>query len=193
MPNELGKRELLAALTALGARALDPVRLVLGGSAALILVDAIKRPTSDGDVVRAEPELNDIQPLVRRAADAAGVPQGWLNTSIQAYLDALPLDYADRIHWLPPFRRLTVGVLDRRDVLTMKVYAQRPRDVADIAAMQPTRQEMEFVRRQLPRVARSEPARAATMQTLLDDWDARLVTHERDSPAPKPPRRRQRP
>lgn len=106
MPPELGKSELLTALTELGAHALDPVRIVLGGSAALILVDAIKRSTSDGDVILAEPDLNDIQPLVRRAADAAGVPQGWLNTSIRAHLDALPPDYADRVHWLPRFRHL---------------------------------------------------------------------------------------
>jgi hypothetical protein len=166
---ELGKTEILAALTELGARAIDPVRIVLGGSAALILVDALKRPTGDGDVILAEPELHEIQPLVRRAADAAGVPQGWLNTSIRSYLDALPPDYADRIRWLPPFRRLTVGLLERRDVLAMKVYAGRPRDFEDIVAMRPTGQELALVRQ----------------------WDARV--REQRSPAPKRPRRRRRP
>lgn len=185
MTAELGKREILAALTELGAQALDPVRIVLGGSAALILVDALNRPTADGDVILAEPELNDIQPLLRRAADAAGVPQGWLNTSIRSYLDALPSDYTERIRWLPPFRQLTVGVLDRRDVLAMKVYARRARDIEDIVAMHPTEQEMEFVRRQLARIARSEPKRAAEMREFLDEWGRGTLSQRQKRTAPK--------
>jgi hypothetical protein len=155
------------------------MRLVLGGSAALILVDVLMRSTGDGDVIFARPEIHDIQPLVRRAADAAGVPRGWLNGSIQTYLNALPLDYAERIVWLPPFGRLTVGLLHRRDVLAMKVYARRPRDVADIVAMSPTAEEVDFVRLQLARVAHAEPERAAAMRAFLDELGVGTGTQDR--------------
>lgn len=79
---------------------------------------------------------------------------------------------------------LTVGVLDRRDVLAMKIYARRPRDIADIFAMHPTAQELAFTRRRLPRIEGNEPERMAAMTAFLDEFEARVLA-ERQEMAPR--------
>src|ERR1700691_5899353 len=102
------REHLWAALVALGRSARRPISIVLGGSAALLLSDALRRPTDDGDVVTSVPELADLQTLIRNVAELERLPPGWLNGSIQSYTYILPPDYTDRLVSLPPFGRLSV-------------------------------------------------------------------------------------
>src|SRR4051812_32154769 len=119
---KMSRRALWDALAALGRRAPGPVSIVLGGSAALILSHDLPRPTDDGDVVTSEPGLGELQALIREIAHSEGLPTGWLNGSIQSYTYVLPADYTSRLVSLPPFDRLRVRLLSRRDVILMKVY-----------------------------------------------------------------------
>ena len=172
MATDLMTRETLwAALEALGRRARDPVSLVLGGSAALILHDQLRRPTNDGDVVASEPGLGELQKIIRDVADIRGLPPGWLNGSIQSYTHVLPRDYRARLIRLPAFGRLSVALLHRQDVVLMKVYGQRPRDIDDLNTLQPTREELAFVRAHIPRIAAREADKARDMTALLDEWE----------------------
>ena len=167
------RQTLWTALEALGKRATERVLLVLGGSAALILGDTLRRPTDDGDVVASEPGFDQLQRLIRDVADAEHLPPGWLNESIQSYTYILPPDYTMRLVTLPPFGRLHVSLLSRRDVLLMKVYAMRPRDIEDIRALAPTTDELAFVAAQVTRIAMQEPEKAQDMRDFLDEWAAR--------------------
>lgn len=167
------RQTLWAALSALGARAPHPVSLVLGGSAALILGDSLQRPTDDADIVSSEPGIDALQPLIRDVADASHLPPGWLNGSIQAYTYILAPDYVERLRTLPPFGRLRVALLSRVDILLMKVFALRARDVDDLRALAPTASERAFVARQIDRLAIREPVKADAMRAFLDEWDAR--------------------
>jgi hypothetical protein len=125
------RESLWSALAALGRRAREPVSIVLGGSAALILGAELRRPTDDGDVVTSEPGIGELQSLIRDVAASEGLPPGWLNGSIQSYTYVLPGDFGRRLVALPPIGRLSVSLLGRPDLILMKVYAMRPRDVED--------------------------------------------------------------
>ena len=61
-----------------------------------------------------------------------GLPDGWLNGSVQSYVDVLPLDYETRVKTLRPFGRLSVSLLGRRDVIVMKFFSGRPKDLRDL-------------------------------------------------------------
>ncbi len=166
------RESLWAGLAALGRRARRPVSLVLGGSAALILGDELRRLTDDGDVVASEPELGDLQILIRDVAEREGLPAGWLNGSIQSYTYILPADYRDRLVSLAPLGHLRVRLLHRRDVILMKVYGMRPRDVDDLRAIHPTIEELRFVRAQLETIGAKEPEKERDMSAFLDEWSA---------------------
>jgi hypothetical protein len=172
-PPKMTRQTLWTALEALGKRATERVLLVLGGSAALILGDTLQRPTDDGDVVASEPGFNQLQRLIRDVAEAQHLPPGWLNESIQSFTYILPPDYSTRLVTLPPFGRLHVSLLSRRDVLLMKVYGMRPRDIEDIRALVPTTDELAFVAAEITRIAPKEPGKAQDMRDFLDEWESR--------------------
>lgn len=168
-PRKMSRDTLWNALSALGRRAPGPVSIVLGGSAALILTDDLPRPTDDGDVVTSVPEVGDLQSLIREIAGSEGLPAGWLNGSIQSYTYVLPADYMSRLIAIPPFGRLQVRLLSRRDVILMKVYGMRPRDIEDLDAIHPNADELAFVRTQLPRIGAKEAHKAREMAEFLDE------------------------
>jgi hypothetical protein len=110
--------------------------------------------------------------LIREVADEEQLPPGWLNGSIQSYTYVLPPDYRDRLVALPPFGHLRVWLLSRRDVILMKVFGLRPRDVADLKAIAPRVEGLAFVRGQLSRIGAKEPEKASAMQAFLAEWEA---------------------
>ena len=61
-------------------------------------------------------------------------------------------------------------MLHRQDVLAMKAFAGRAQDIEDIVALRPTPTELHFVRSQIPRLQRIDPARATRMEGLLNEF-----------------------
>lgn len=168
---------LRAALHAFARTLREPVELVLGGSAALVLAGELHRQTADSDVVQSVPDLGQLQEQIRATETSEHLPPGWLNGSIQSYVHVLPPDFRTRCVALPPFvapKRLRVLLVSRRDVIVMKVYAQRARDLDDLEALRPTVDEWALVDAQVPRIATFEPDQAARMQALGHAWDARV-------------------
>jgi hypothetical protein len=87
-----------------------------------------------------------------------------------AFVDVLPPDYETRIKSPRPFGRLSVSLLGRRDVIVMKFFSGRPKDLRDLEEIAPTATELAFTARQLPRLAKVDAARSERMQMLLDAW-----------------------
>jgi hypothetical protein len=169
----LTRSDLEGALAALGARCHRETTLLLGGSAALILTNVLLRATNDGDVLASHPDLGRLQAAIRAVAHDRGLPDGWLNGSVQSYTEILPPDYERRVTTLPPFGRLSVSLIGRRDVIVMKFFSGRPKDLGDLERIAPTPAELAFVARELPRLTKIDAARATRMRILLDAWPAR--------------------
>ncbi len=170
MPEALNRTELVDALAALGAKCRGRTTLLLGGSAALILRHALDRGTNDGDVLTLSPGLDRLQAAIRAVAHDRGLPDGWLNGSVQSYAEVLPPDYASRVTTLPPFGRLSVSLVSRKDVIVMKFFSGRPKDISDLQQIGPTAAERSFAAHEVPRLAKIDVEKAKRMQALLDVW-----------------------
>ncbi len=180
--HEMKVGDLLAALRRLGSELRDPATLTLGGSAALLLTGALDRATNDGDVVESKPAFPALLDAVRRVEVAEQAPPGWLNTSVQSYTHVLPPDYRTRLVPLGRMGRLDVSLLGRADVVLMKVYAGRTRDLQDLLAVRATEAELAHAEARIPVIAEKEPAKAAKMRAVLADLRQRL----NDLPPPQP-------
>ncbi len=152
-----------------------PVRVVIGGAGALILSNDLQRATLDCDVLVSQPDMGQLQDVIREVAERLGLVGGWLYGSAQAFADILPPGYEARLNSLPPFGRLQVMVVHRKDVIVMKLFAGRPRDLIDVKSLSPTLAEINFARDQLPRLRVIDFARATRMGKVLDEF-----THARD-------------
>jgi hypothetical protein len=75
----------------------------------LILTGELPRATSDFDVLYLDPDIGRLQEDIRAVADRLDLTPGWLNGSIQAYLDVLPPDYKARLNTLPARGKLHIA------------------------------------------------------------------------------------
>ena len=139
----------------LEARGHDFELVAIGGSA-LMLVGWITRPTKDldivavvkdGDLVSGDPLPSDLVKASQDVGRALGLAHNWLNAGPTELLRfGLPQGFRDRVE-TRRFRALTLHLAGRFDQICFKVYAaadQGPRSkhVADLRALQPTREEL---------------------------------------------------
>lgn len=167
------RNDLHDALEQLGERVPPGSEIVLAGGAALIFAGYIERGTQDGDVVHSEPRFAELGDLIIGVAEERNLPTGWLNDGVKAWSDVLPSDFGVRLEEVDTFGNLRVRRLGRLDLLVMKFFALRDEDLEDIEQMVPTDEEIEFVRNQLDRIARTRPDRALKMQLYLDQGETR--------------------
>jgi hypothetical protein len=111
---------------------LQPTRLVVGGSLALILRGLLSRRTEDADVVDEVPaalrnQHNALDELVNRF--------GLQLTHFQSHY--LPNGWDKRIELFESFNELHVYLVDPYDVMVSKLCSKRAKDLDDLRAMEP--------------------------------------------------------
>ena len=159
------------ALEALGRLCSPGTNVVLVGGAALILGYGVARTTHDIDVLVATPRLAEFGRAIEQVAEQLDLATRWINDGAKAYGEVLPDDFGDRLTDIGRFGHLSVAAVSRRDLLLLKLHALRPEDLEDVDALEPTPEEIAFVRAQLPRIARFDPARAyRTDAYLASQW-----------------------
>lgn len=151
------------------------VGIVVVGGMALNLLGLVNRTTTDVDVLAIVQGQNDVrgimlappeplpEPLRRaivRVARDFQLPEDWMNTVVGLqWQTGLPPGLERRLHWRR-YGGLTVGLVDRYDLIFLKLYAAAdnggPSSVhfQDLLALHPTEKELEaagaWVREQDP-------------------------------------------
>jgi hypothetical protein len=107
-----------------------PLRLAVGGSAALIVPGYLSRPTEDIDVVDEVPkELREQHALLNELKERYGLELAHFQ---QHYL---PMRWQDRLHYYDTFDELTVYLVDAIDVFLSKLFSIRTKDLDDLRAL----------------------------------------------------------
>jgi hypothetical protein len=107
-----------------------PLRLAVGGSAALILPGYLSRPTEDIDVVDEVPkEIREQYALLDDLKTRYGLELAHFQ---QHYL---PVRWQDRLHYHDTFGELTVDLVDACDVFLSKLFSVRTKDLDDLRAL----------------------------------------------------------
>lgn len=163
---------MLEALEALGRQCETETEIIVVGGAAAILCRWIERATADVDVGAAEPKLSRIGGAIEAVAEDLGLPARWINDGAKAFAHVLPGDFRDRLIELGRWNRLVVRSIGRQDFILMKLFALRAEDVLDLREVAPTPEELEFVRGELPRIARHDARRAHLIELYLEQGGA---------------------
>ncbi len=168
MPNHMGGRgDIEQALQMVGellkARG-EQFQIVVIGGAAVNLLGLVARATTDVDILAFATRTQDgarhlgppDEPLPRPLQDAAsivaedlGLDPRWLNTGpASQWRTGLPPGLDTRVHWRE-YGGLTVGLVDRYDLVFFKLYAAaddigvRSVHFQDLVALRPTAGELE--------------------------------------------------
>jgi hypothetical protein len=111
----------------LGTRVSRPLRLSIGGSAALILPGYLSRATEDIDVVDEVPaEIRSLQAFLQQLEDRYGLKLAHFQRHY------LPTGWEQRLHSLESFGPLQVSLVDVHDVFLSKLFSIRDKDLDDM-------------------------------------------------------------
>jgi hypothetical protein len=150
-------------------RLLDrPVTLIVGGGTAMMLAYDLPVRTMDVDAYPREGRLDDIQPVIRSVAKQLGLPPDWINPYFETFAYVLPADYAARLRPVFQGKRLAALALGVEDLLVMKCFAGREKDVSHARALLKRDPDLSVVERRLQELAdRGVPG----AQDALDFFD----------------------
>lgn len=121
----------MEAFEALDRRLKEPLTLLIGGGAAMLLAHAIPLSTHDVDGLPLETALSpaEVGELIRAVAEELHISPHWYNDYFNTFTWALPPDFRDRLVTVFTGRHLLVRALGAIDLLIMKCMAGREKDI----------------------------------------------------------------
>jgi hypothetical protein len=160
--------QLRQAFSALDRLLERPVTLVVGGGTAMMLAYRIAVRTSDVDAYPREAKLDEILPAIRAVAKERGLPPDWINPYFETFAYVLPADYGARLRPIFEGARLRALALGVEDLLVMKCFAGREKDVGHARALLKRKPELAIVEGRLQELAER---RISGAQDALDFYD----------------------
>jgi hypothetical protein len=116
-----------AVFRTIGVHLQKPVKMVIGGSIALMLPGLVSRHTEDIDVVdELPPELRHDHRFLASLSEKFGV----VLAHFQSHY--LPPHWENRTHWHGQYENLTVYLVDPVDVFVSKLFGVRDKDYGDL-------------------------------------------------------------
>jgi hypothetical protein len=167
----LAKETMLTALHRLDDHLSSPVTLIIGGGGAMILAHGFPLATSDIDAIPRQMELADLDPLVKLVARELGLPPDWLNPYFSSFTHTLPPDFEKRL--VPVFsgRNLVGLALGKEEMLIMKCFAHRQKDVGHARALLKGGADREFVEAHVEGLREKGIPGAQAALDFLDDLE----------------------
>lgn len=107
----------------------EPITLIVGGGGAMVLAYDFPLATNDIDGFSKGIEPLELDRRVKMVAEKIGLPKDWLNSYFSTFAHTLPKDYESRLVEVLQKPKLTVKALGKEDLLIMKCFAGRQKDV----------------------------------------------------------------
>jgi len=169
---------MLKAFKKLDVSLATPTRIILGGGAAMIAAYDIPISTLDVDGVpdKYSLPLAEFKDKVRAVGRALDIPQDWLNDYFATFLFVLPSDYETR---LVPFYRgkhLNVSALGKEELIIMKCFAGREKDIPHIRALLRKGADVQTVDARLQELLEKKTPGGQKAADLFDDLCAESET-----------------
>lgn len=160
---------LRAAFSALDARLEAPLTLIVGGGTAMMLAYGLPVRTTDVDAYPSRGRLDDVAPHLRAVAKELGLAPDWVNPHFETFAHVLPADYASRLREVFAGGRLRVMALGVEDLLVMKCFAGREKDVGHARALLRRKPDLSIVERRIEELAEKGVPGALDAADFLDD------------------------
>jgi hypothetical protein len=160
---------LAAAFRALDGRLPRPLTLVVGGGTAMMLAYGLPVRTTDVDAYPVSGRLDDLAAAIREVAREIGLAPDWLNPHFETFAHVLPADYGGRLREVYAGKRLRVMALGVEDLLIMKCFAGREKDVGHARALLKRKPDLGVVERRIDELVERGVPGALDAADFLDD------------------------
>ncbi len=160
-------QDMRTALSSLDQLLKTEVSLIIGGGGAMLLAHGFPLATTDIDAVPKGISFEDLKPLVEQIAREQGLPVDWLNPWFSGFTHVLPADFRARTIQVLKGKRLLAEALGREDLLLMKCFAHREKDVAHSRALLKAGTDVLFVQSAIEKLAAKKiPGTVAALDFL---------------------------
>jgi hypothetical protein len=157
------------AFRALDARLPRRLTLVVGGGTAMRLAYGLPVRTTDVVAYPISGSLDDLAEEIRAVARELGLASDWLNPHFETFAHVLPEDYGSRLRPIFAGIRLQVKALGVEDLLVMKCFAGREKDVGHARALLRRKPDLALVDRRIEALIEKGVSGAADAADFLDD------------------------
>lgn len=151
------------------------VELVIGGGGAMLLAYEFPIVTADIDGVPRGMTPDELDPFVKQVALDMNIAGDWLNPYYSTFTYVLPGDFRTRLQKVFQGQKLTVMALGREDLLLMKCFAHRAKDVPHARALLKQGAQVELVEKQIELLKKKgipgTELAADFLDDLLDDME----------------------
>lgn len=126
-----------------------PVRLIVGGGGAMLLAHHFPLTTHDIDAVPTMGmTLSELKTPIEAVAAELSLAPDWLNPFYSSFAHVLPSEYGSRLIDICQLKWLRVSALSKEDLLIMKCFAARQKDVVHARALVKQGADISIVRKQ---------------------------------------------
>lgn len=157
------------ALHALNAILTRPITLIIGGGGAMLLAHDFRLSTTDIDAVPKGLSNDELTPFIEQVARDLGLPTDWLNPWYSNFTYVLPTDFHTRTIEVFKGSRLTAQALGKEDLLLMKCFAHRKKDVAHARALLRQGADVDFVHGRIEELNERKIPGAVAARDFLDE------------------------
>ncbi len=165
------KTDMLRAFALLDKKLKKPVTLLVGGGAAMLLGYDIPLSTNDVDGLPLDSQMTsaELDPLIKEVARELSISPHWYNDYFNTFTYALPKDFRKRLKEVYHGKKLSVKSLGKEELLIMKCFAGRDKDIGHARALLKRGVNKKLVEEQIESlIARNLPGASKAMQ-FLDD------------------------
>lgn len=152
MPGPLFREKTLEAFRELDLRLKRPLKLLVGGGAAMTLAYGMPEGTQDVDAVtfKGFDKIEDIKEEIQAVGRKLQIDPDWINPYFSNFAIVLPPDYTERLRTVFEGKNLSALALGPEDLFIMKLHAGRPKDDAHIRRLLKTQKmDLELVEEHL--------------------------------------------
>jgi hypothetical protein len=164
----IDKKSMKAAFEELDRRSKKSFQLIMGGGGAMIAAHNYALATSDVDAITKGIEFVEIEDLVKEIARLQNLPPDWLNSHFSTFVFTLPSDYETRLIEVFSGNKLKVKALGREDMLVLKCFAHRTKDLGHAKNLIKSGANIKFVEAHIESLAKNKIPQAPEALDFLD-------------------------
>jgi hypothetical protein len=109
--------------------------MIMGGGGAMILAHGFPKGTLDIDAIPRGMSSEVLTPFVHEIAGQLQLPPDWLNPYFATFSHVLSADYGERLVRVFESSNLIVDALGKEEMLIMKCFAGRTKDIPHARAL----------------------------------------------------------
>ncbi|MDE0518220.1 MAG: DUF6036 family nucleotidyltransferase [Bdellovibrionales bacterium] len=172
MRKEFGKQDILKALQTLDSLAKTPFEVIIAGGSAMICSYKFPLGTTDVDAIIKSADLSKVDTYIKKTAKKLSLSPDWLNIWVSSFTHYLPEDYENRLNVLFKGEQITAKTFGKEDILILKCFAHRGKDIAHARALIKQKADIDFVENHINHlIAKKWPQAKKALDFLYDILD----------------------